>query len=138
MSYSKASWNKRKLEPGKDLCSGKAKDKLEELLSQILQRLNELFVTEGLSDAHMRQLCLHDLGQSAREQCRDGSDQQQHRRAGALGDFSKAVHDADTDSGVAHQNQMMQYLSSAHVASGFARVIFDLLLAGKGARDRAS
>ena len=49
-----------------------------------------------------------------------------------LGDFSKAVDDAVMDSGAAHHNQMMQYLSSPNVANGFARVIFDLLLAGKG------
>ena len=37
------------------------------------------------------------------------------------------------DSRAARQNQMMQYWSSPHVASGFARDIFDLLLACKGA-----
>ncbi|MCK4508166.1 MAG: type I restriction endonuclease subunit R, partial [Desulfuromonadales bacterium] len=39
-----------KLHPGSDLGSGKAKDKKEEFLSQILERLNELFMTDGLTD----------------------------------------------------------------------------------------
>jgi type I restriction enzyme R subunit len=127
-----------KLEPGKDLGSGKAKDKLEELLSQILQRLNELFVTEGLSDADMVNYAYTVLGKvrensTVMDQINNNTAEQ-----ALLGDFSKAVDDAVMDSGVAHQNQMMQYLSSPHVASGFARVIFDLLLAGKGAPGRAS
>jgi len=39
-----------KLSPGNDLGSAKAKDKKEEFLSQILARLNELFITDGLTD----------------------------------------------------------------------------------------
>src|ERR1043166_8231822 len=39
-----------KLQPGNDLGSARAKDKKEEFLSQILTRLNELFVTDGLTD----------------------------------------------------------------------------------------
>lgn len=35
------------------------------------------------------------------------------------------------DSSAAHQNQMMQLLSDPQKAAGFARVVFDLLLAGK-------
>jgi type I restriction enzyme R subunit len=52
-----------------------------------------------------------------------------------LGDFSKAFDDAAMDSGAAHHNQIMQHLSTPQSASGFARVIFDLMLAGK-ATDR--
>ncbi|MEO6354282.1 MAG: DEAD/DEAH box helicase family protein [Burkholderiaceae bacterium] len=122
-----------KLQPGNDLGSGKPKDKLEELLSQILQRLNELFVTDGLSDADMVNYAYAIL-----DKVRENStvmDQIQNNSAeqALLGDFSKAVDDAVMDSSAAHQNQMMQYLSSPQIASGFSRVIFDLLLAGKGA-----
>ena len=38
------------LEPGTDIGGGKAKSKEEEWLSQIIGRLNELFVTDGLTD----------------------------------------------------------------------------------------
>lgn len=39
-----------KLEPGDELCTAKPKDKKEELLSQIIIRLNELFITDELTD----------------------------------------------------------------------------------------
>ncbi|MDO6749558.1 hypothetical protein, partial [Gilvimarinus sp. 1_MG-2023] len=41
------------LDPNTDVGSAKAKDKKEELLSVILQRLNELFVTDNLTDDDM-------------------------------------------------------------------------------------
>lgn len=44
-----------------------------------------------------------------------------------LGDFVKAVDDAVLDSGEAHQNQMMQLLSDPDKASGFAKVVFELI-----------
>lgn len=37
--------------------------------------------------------------------------------------------DAVMSSGEAHQNQMMQYLNSKELASGFQRLVFDMLLA---------
>jgi len=44
-----------------------------------------------------------------------------------LGDFPKAVDDAVMDSNEVHQNQMLQLLSDPSKATGFARVVFDLL-----------
>lgn len=120
-----------KLQPGKDLGSGKAKDKLEELLSQILQRLNSLFVTDALSDGDMVSYA-YTIVSKVRENAKV-MDQINNNTAeqALLGDFTKAVDEAVMDSGAAHQNQMMQYLSSPQLASGFARVIFDLMLAGR-------
>ena len=105
----------------------KAKDKKEELLSQILNRLNELFVTDQLTDKDMvnyaytirdkvseNQLVMQQLANNTAEQA-------------LLGNFASAVDDAIMDSGDAHQNQMMQLLSDPAKASKFARVIFDLL-----------
>ena len=90
-----------KLQPGKEQGSGKARDKLEELLSQILQRLNELFVTDGLSDADMVNYAYAIL-----DKVRENStvmDQIQNNSAeqALLGDFTKAVDDAVMDSGAA-------------------------------------
>ena len=116
-----------KLVPGEGLGSAKAKDKKEELLSQILDRLNELFVTDQLTDKDMvnyaytirdkvseNQLVMQQLANNTAEQA-------------LLGNFGNAVDDAIMDSGEAHQNQMMQLLSDPAKASKFAKVIFDLL-----------
>jgi type I restriction enzyme R subunit len=115
------------LTPGNELGSAKAKDKKEEFLSQILARLNDLFVTDGLSDGD-----LTNYAQTIRDKVRENKsvmDQIQNNtpEQAMLGDFPKALDDAVMDSSEAHRNQMMQILSNTEVAKGFARVVFDLI-----------
>ncbi|KAA1258922.1 Type I restriction enzyme R protein [Rubripirellula obstinata] len=115
-----------------DLGTGKAKSKQEELLSQIIARLNELFVTDQLTNKDLvnylytirdkvneNQRVMHQLENNSPEQA-------------LLGDFAGAVDDAVMNSGEAHQNQMTQYLNNPELATKFQRLVFDLLLA-KGA-----
>jgi len=118
------------LTPGDELGSAKAKDTKEEFLSQIINRLNELFVTDELTEKDLvnyaytikdkiseNALVMSQINNNTSEQA-------------LLGDFSKAIDDAVMDSSDAHQNQMMQVLSDPNRASAFARVVFDLLKAG--------
>ncbi|MBC2704688.1 type I restriction endonuclease [Desulfobacula sp.] len=115
------------LEPGEGLGTAKARDIKEEFLSQIISRLNELFITDQLTNKDLvnyaytvrdkvseNKLVMAQIANNTREQA-------------MLGDFSKAVDDAVMDSSEAHQNQMMQLLSDPSKAAGFARVVFDLL-----------
>ena len=116
-----------KLEPGEDLGSAKAKDKQTEFLSQIVHRLNELFITDQLTEKDMVNYA-YTISDKVREnnlvmqQIENNSAEQ-----ALLGDFSRAVDDAILDSGDAHQNQMMQLLSDPRRAAGFAKVVFDIL-----------
>lgn len=116
-----------KLEPGDGLGTAKAKDKKEEFLSQIVTRLNELFITDELTDADMvnyaytvrdkvkeNALVMHQLANNTAEQA-------------MLGDFPGAIDDAIMDSSDAHQNQMLQLLSNPKKAEQFSKLIFDLL-----------
>lgn len=116
-----------KLEPGEGLGTAKAKDKKEELLSQIIERLNELFIIDELTEKDMvnyaytirdkvreNKLVMSQIANNTPEQA-------------LLGAFPKAVDDAVIDSGDAHKNQMGQLLSDPAKSSGFARVVFDLL-----------
>jgi len=115
------------LTPGEGLGTAKAKDKKEELLSQIINRLNELFITDQLTEKDLvnyaytirdkigeNELVMKQIANNTPEQA-------------LLGDFSKAVDDAVMDSSDAHQNQMMQLLSDPAKASNFSRIVFDLL-----------
>jgi len=116
-----------KLRPVNDLGSAKAKDKKEEFLSQILARLNELFITDGLTDRDLINYA-HTIRDKVSEninvmnQIHNNTPEQ-----AMLGDFPKALDDAVMDSSEAHQKQMMQILSNPEVAKGFARVVFDLI-----------
>ena len=116
-----------KLTPGEGLGTAKSKDKKEEFLSQIIQRLNELFITDQLTEKDLvnyaytirdkvseNEMVMKQIANNTAEQA-------------MLGDFTKAVDDAVMDSSEAHQNQMMQLLSDPAKAAGFAKVVFELL-----------
>jgi len=115
------------LTPGDEIGTAKPKDKKEEFLSLIIGRLNELFITDELTDKDLvnyaytvrdklseNALVMSQIANNTPEQA-------------MLGDFPKAIDDAVMDSNEAHQNQMMQLLSDPAKAAGFARVVFDLL-----------
>lgn len=120
-----------KLTPGEGLGTAKARDKKEGLMSQVISRLNELFITDQLTDSDLvnyaytirdkvreNELVMKQIANNTTEQA-------------MLGDFPKAVDNAVMDSSDAHQNQMVQMLSDPKKSAGFARVVFDLLkLAG--------
>jgi type I restriction enzyme R subunit len=120
-----------KLEPGDAVGTAKAKDKKQEFLSQIIERLNELFVTDQLTEKDMvnyaytirdkvseNKLVMSQIANNSAEQA-------------MLGDFEKAIDDAVLDSSDAHKNQMLQLLSDPERAKGFSKLVFDLLrLAG--------
>jgi len=121
-----------KLEPGDEAGTAKAKDKMIEFLSQIVYRLNELFITDKLTEADMVNYA-NTISDKVREnelvmrQLLSNSPEQ-----AMLGDFPKAVDDAVMDSGTAHQNQMMQLLSDPSKAKMFSKVIFDILTGAPG------
>jgi type I restriction enzyme, R subunit len=116
-----------KLNPGEGLGTAKPKDKQEEFLSQIISRLNELFITDRLTEKDLvnyaytirdkvseNEIVMKQIANNTADQA-------------MLGDFNKAVDDAIMDSSEAHNNQMMQLLSDPVKAAGFAKVVFELL-----------
>ncbi len=119
-----------KLVPGEGLGPAKPQDRQEEYL-QIINRLNEVFVTDQLTDKDMVNYAytIRDkVGENLRvmNQIENNSPEQ-----ALLGDFSKAIDDAIMDSSEAHQNQMMQLLADPSKAANFARIVFDLLVQGQ-------
>ena len=117
------------LNPGYDIGRGKPKNKKEEWLSQIIARLNELFITDGLTDQDLINYAytIRDkVGENAKvmDQIKNNSPDQ-----ALLGDFAEALDSAVMDSSEVHQNQMTQYLNSRELQAKFQRVVFDMLLA---------
>jgi type I restriction enzyme R subunit len=118
------------IEPGGDGGTGKPHDPLEEFLSQIIERLNEIFITDELTDRDLvnyaptirdkvieNERVMSQISNNTAEQA-------------MLGDFTKAVDDAVLDSNDAQQNQMLQLLSDPAKANGFAKIVFDLIKLG--------
>jgi len=119
------------LNVGSDMGKGKPRSKKEEWLSQIITRLNELFVTDGLTDQDLINYAntIRDKvreNESVMEQIKNNSPEQ-----ALLGDFAEALDDAVMESSEVHQNQMTQYLNSPELQAKFQRVIFEMLLSGR-------
>src|SRR5690554_7671035 len=116
-----------KLEPGDALGTASPKDKKEIFLSELVAKLNELFITDELTDAD-----LTNYAYTIRDKVKENT-KVMHQVANntpeqaMLGDFPKAVDDAILSSSDAHQNQMMQLLSDPRKADQFSKVIFALL-----------
>ncbi|MCP5161240.1 MAG: type I restriction endonuclease subunit R [Hahellaceae bacterium] len=116
-----------KLEPGDAIGTAKPKDKKEDLLSRIIARLNEVFVTDNLTDNDMVNYA-YTIRDKVRENATVMSQIENNTAEQAmLGDFPKAIDDAILSSSEAHQEQMMQLLSDPAKAEKFGRLIFGLL-----------
>lgn len=116
------------LEPGEAVGSAVAKDRKTEFLSQIVQRLNEMFITDQLTDQDMVNY-LYTITDKVREnalvmqQIENNTPEQ-----AMLGDFRQASYDALIESDSAHENQKMQLLTNPEKADQFFRLVFELLL----------
>lgn len=114
------------LDPSNDVGTAKPKDKKEEFLSHILSRMNELFITDHLTDKDMLSSAMTVFNkitenETVMKQIKNNSPEQ-----AILGGFFKAVDDAVMDSDEARQEFMLQYLSNPQCAKGFARLMFDM------------
>ena len=115
------------LEPGDGMGGARPKDPKEEFLSQIIARLNELFITDELTDTDMVNYA-HTVKDKVMENERVMKQIHENSAEQAmLGDFPKAIDDAILGSSDAHQNQMMQLLSDPARAAGFARLVFEMI-----------
>ena len=121
-----------KLEPNSDVGSGKAKDKKEEFMSNILARLNEVFITDNLTDKDMINYAFTVRDKLTENDAVMTQIANNTREQAMLGDFPQAIDDAILGSSEAHQEQMMQLLSDPSKTAQFARVVFDMLNGFKG------
>ena len=120
------------LEPSSDVGSAKAKDKKEEFMSNILARLNEVFITDNLSDKDMLNYAHTVRDKLSENEAVMTQITNNTREQALLGDFPQAIDDAILGSSEAHQEQMMQLLSDPSKTAQFARVVFDMLNGFKG------
>jgi type I restriction enzyme R subunit len=95
-------------------------------MSQVLSQLNELFITENLTDKDMLNYAFVVYDKLAENKLVMTQLDNNTREQAMLGDFTKAIDDAVIDSNEAHKEMMMQYLSSPDVARGFAHLMYDI------------
>ncbi|MCG6266151.1 type I restriction endonuclease subunit R [Vibrio furnissii] len=117
------------LKPSNDVGTAKPKDKKEEFLSHIIDRLNEVFITDNLTDKDMINYAFTVRDKLTENQTVMSQIANNTPEQAMLGDFPRALDDAILNSHDAHQEQMMQLLSDPNRNKQFARVIFDMLSA---------
>ena len=126
------------LAPATGIGTGKPRNKEEEFLSQIIERLNELFITDGLTEKDLINYAntIRDKvseNETVMNQIANNSPEQ-----ALLGDFADAMDDAVMDSASVHNAQMTQYLNDKELAAGFQKLVFDMLVAMKNANSQQS
>ncbi|MDF9676507.1 DEAD/DEAH box helicase family protein [Acinetobacter baumannii] len=123
----KANSTEHKLEPANDLGTAKPKNKNEEFLSVILQRVNEVFITDKLTDQDMINY-VYTVADKMSENTKMMKQIQNNTREQAmLGEFDSALDDAVLDSNTAHNEQTMQLMSDPSKMRQFANIIYDVL-----------
>jgi type I restriction enzyme, R subunit len=115
------------LQPGSGLGSGKARDKQEEFLSQIIERLNEVFAGDGLTEADMLSYARTIRNKILEDQRVITQIANNTREQALLGDFPKAVEEAILNSSEAQQRQMMKLLSMSDKFDQFMNTIYDMM-----------
>ncbi|MEL6115141.1 DEAD/DEAH box helicase family protein [Photobacterium sp. SP02] len=116
-----------KLQPNDDVGTAKPKNKKEAFLSHVIERLNEVFITDNLTDGDMINYAYTVRDKLTENETVMKQVANNTREQAMLGDFPKAIDDAILSSSAAHQEQMMQLLSDPSKTQQFARVIFDML-----------
>ena len=115
------------LQPGSGLGSGKARDKAEEFLSQIIERLNEVFAGDDLTEADMLSYAQTIKNKVQEDQKVVTQIANNTREQALLGDFPKAVEEAILNSNEAQQKQMMKLLSMQDKFNQFMGTIYDMM-----------
>ena len=116
-----------KLEPGTEMGSGKAKDAKQEFMSAVIQRLNEVFVTDGLTEGDMINYAVTIRDKLSENQIVMTQIANNSPEQAMLGDFLHSAEDAIFESDEAHQNQKMQLLTDPAKMNQFVRILFDML-----------
>lgn len=122
-----ANSTEHQLEPGNDVGSATAKDKKEDFLSSIIHRLNEVFVTDKLTDKDLLNYAQTIADKVAENKSVISQMANNTREQAMLGDFPRAMDDAILGSHEAHREQMMQLLADPARAQRFSHIVFDLI-----------
>ncbi|MEZ9558811.1 type I restriction endonuclease subunit R [Vibrio splendidus] len=108
------------------------KDPKTELLNEIIERMNDLFIEDGLSENDMLNYANTIAGKisendTVMDQLRSNTKEQ-----AMLGEFPNSINNAVIESMDVHNDMAMKLLSNEAVAKGFAGLMFDVLMKGLG------
>jgi type I restriction enzyme R subunit len=122
------------LSPSRELGTAKPKNPEEALLSQIIARLNEVFITDNLTDKDQINFFFA-LGDKVLENENVVKQTENNTPAQAmLGDFPAAFIDAVMSLGKAQKEMVIQILSNTKSQDKMSKMVFDYILMDKASR----
>lgn len=120
------------LSPSKEGAGATAKDPKTELLNEIIERMNDLFVEDGLSETDMINYANTIAGKVAENEVVMDQLRSNTKEQAMLGQFPESINNAVIESMGIHEHMAMKVLSNEAVAKGFAGLMFDVLMRGLG------
>ena len=126
------------LAPTKEGSGATPKDVQTELLNEIISRMNDLFVEDGLTEGDMINYANTIAGKVAENETVMDQLRNNTKEQAMLGAFPESINDAVIQSMGVHENMAMKVLSNEAVAKGFAELMFDVLMKGLGKSENSS
>lgn len=108
------------------------KDPNTAFLHKIIDRMNDLFLEDGLTEADMISYAHTIAGKVSENKTVMDQLRNNTRDQAMLGKFPESIQAAVIDSMGAHENMATKVLSNENVARGFAELMFDVLMKGLG------
>lgn len=108
------------------------KDPKTELLNEIIQRMNDLFIEDGLSENDMLNYANTIAGKISENEVVMDQLRSNTKEQAMLGQFPESINNAIIESMDVHNEMAMKLLSNDAVAKGFAGLMFDILMKGLG------
>ncbi|MDW2200687.1 DEAD/DEAH box helicase family protein [Vibrio sp. 1636] len=132
LGYKVGEEQKHYLPSDKEGTGATPKDPKTELLNEIIERMNDLFIEDGLSENDMLNYANTIAGKVSEndvvmDQLRNNTKEQ-----AMLGQFPESITEAVIDSMGVHEQMAMKVLSNDAVAKNFAGLMFDMLMKGLG------
>ncbi len=118
------------LAPSKEGSGAVPKDPKTELLNEIIERMNDLFIEDGLSEADMLNYANTIMGKVSENEIAMDQVSNNTKDQAMLGQFPEAIQTAIIDSLDTHNVMAMKALSSEEVSKGIASLVFDMLTKG--------
>ncbi len=108
------------------------KDPKTELLNEIIERMNDLFIEDGLSENDMLNYANTIAGKISENEVVMDQLRSNTKEQAMLGQFPESISNAVIESMDVHNEMAMKLLSNEAVAKGFAGLMFDVLMKGLG------
>lgn len=108
------------------------KDPKTELLNEIIARMNDLFIEDGLSENDMLNYANTIAGKISENEVVMDQLRSNTKEQAMLGQFPESINNAIIESMDVHNDMAMKLLSNEAIAKGFAGLMFDVLMKGLG------